>query len=385
MNIVFTGEFTYPDGMAATKRIQNFIDYLTPKVSVKVFLFDQSSAKQPKFVENAYRGNVPYTIVGSNISFSLSLLYKVPLSYILSCWYLLKFKIRKERNVLYVYNGLTIENIVFVLFAKIIGYKIVVEYVEDLRLPSGAIRRGIHIKNQTNVFFERFIPILVNGIVVISSYLFSKFEKYNKKVSLIHIPITAKIPEEDESEIHEESIFTIAYSGSFGSKDGLETLIEAFKKFAVLHPQSKLLLAGINKNKELINKHLTDNKIKYIGYLPDEDFYPFLMKASTLCITRNKMKFANAGFPFKLGEYLATGKPVITSNVSDMELYIDNYIDAIVVEPESVDQIVDALMFLIKNKDEAKEIGRRGRLKCKRFFDPEINTTMLLGFLAGLK
>ncbi len=385
LNIVFTGEFTYPDGMAGTKRIQHFIDYLSVENTVKVFLFRQKNSNYNSVKVEGKKGNTSYRIIGANLGLSLKIIYLLPVSLFLSFKTLMEWKSKHSKNILYVYNGITLENILFVLFAKMIGYKITVEYVEDFKQYAGHLSAGLVIKNKSNVFFERFLPFTAKGIIVISTYLYKKYSKYQDKIQLIHIPISSYVSDNSEQNTAFHSPVKIVYAGSFGAKDGLDTLIVAFNEFSKSYPDCQLVLSGKTKDTNLLQKYCENPSIKYIGYIPDQEFDAFLAQADILCMTRNKMQFANAGFPFKLGEYLATGKPVIASKVSDIELYIENRQDALLVEPEQPQQVVDALKFLIENPNLAFEIGRNGQKKCIQHFNPVENGMKLNEFLLSIK
>ena len=70
--------------------------------------------------------------------------------------------------------------------------------------------------------------------------------------------------------------------------------------------------------------------------MDEKDYYSLLNNADIPCMTRVDLAFANAGFPFKLGEYLAAGKPVIASRVSDVDRFLVNGQNAMLVNPGSV-------------------------------------------------
>ncbi len=385
LNVVFTGEFTYPEGLAGTKRIQHFIDYLAKENRVRVLLLHKISYpdKHRKIINNNH--GIEYAILGSELGMSIRNIFQIPLTLLSSCSILWRWKKKKMKNILYVYNGITIENLIVVLFARVTGYRIVVDYVEDLSFYGGKLPAGIKIKNYSNVILERTLPCLAQGVVVISHYLLRKFRKYEKKIPIVHIPISALVQSVNQQVRPFGKPVIIAYSGTFGAKDGLEALITAFVAFTKDFPESCLYLTGKSKNPENISKHLKSEKIKYMGYIPDGSFYDFLANADILCITRNNMQFANAGFPFKLGEYLATGRPVITSNVCDIDLYLENSSDAMIVDPENPDQICSALLFLVNNQDKAQEIGKNGQMKCLEHFNPLTNGKLLLNFLYTIK
>lgn len=384
LNVIFTGEFTYPEGLAGTRRVQHFIDYLSEKNSVKVCLIRQTFTDYPSYLTSGnYKGN-DYFIVGSGLSMSLRLLYQIPVCIYAVIKKMIQWKKKHSRNILYIYHGISLENFLLVIFSKLIGYKIIVDYVEDLNLDPGSVPKIVRFKNRTIVFFEWFLPLLADGLIVISTYLQTKYSKY-KKLPLIHIPISASIGNETYNALFSKLPVKIAYSGTYGKKDGIDTLVMAFKKFLNYYPDSLLLLSGYNKFKELIEQYLIDERIQYVGFLPEDKFQRFLCSADILCITRNDSAYAAAGFPYKLGEYLATGKPVITTCVGDVYLYLDNYKDALIVDPENPEQICSAIIYLVENPEKAFEIGHNGQKKCMKYFDPVTNGEKLLNFLITIE
>jgi glycosyltransferase involved in cell wall biosynthesis len=88
-------------------------------------------------------------------------------------------------------------------------------------------------------------------------------------------------------------------------------------------------------------------------------------------MTRIKSDHAATGFPFKLGEFLATGKAVIATNVGDVSKYLLNDVNSIVISPNSSDQIVSAITSLIENPEKIKQLGAKGRETAETFFDSQ--------------
>ena len=91
--------------------------------------------------------------------------------------------------------------------------------------------------------------------------------------------------------------------------------------------------------------------------------------------------FANAGFPFKLGEYLSTGNPVVATNVSNIEEYLSNREDVMLVKPEDIGELSEAILYLLLNPSTAKDIGVAGREVCRKHFNPNKNGQNLRRFL----
>ena len=70
--------------------------------------------------------------------------------------------------------------------------------------------------------------------------------------------------------------------------------------------------------------------------------------------------YKSKGFPTKLGEYFASGTPVICSAIDDLKEQITPDVVSF-VEPNDVQGISDAIIELIEDKEKAKAIGLRGR------------------------
>jgi glycosyltransferase involved in cell wall biosynthesis len=95
-------------------------------------------------------------------------------------------------------------------------------------------------------------------------------------------------------------------------------------------------------------------------------------------MTRNNSAFANAGFPFKLGEFLAAGKIIIATKVSDVEKYLVHQQSAMLVAPESVNEIVMALNNCIENIATLKNtMGKNATAVAKKYFDAEIGSQLV--------
>ncbi|MGB4844908.1 MAG: glycosyltransferase family 4 protein, partial [Ferruginibacter sp.] len=120
------------------------------------------------------------------------------------------------------------------------------------------------------------------------------------------------------------------------------------------------------------------------GYLSTDDYYTLLNQCDIFCMTRVNSKFANAGFPFKLGEFLASGKAIIATRVGDVPDYLFNDKNALVITPDSVEAIVNALEVLIENPDKRKALGIEARKTAEQHFDSENISMKLLSIFNSL-
>jgi glycosyltransferase involved in cell wall biosynthesis len=125
-------------------------------------------------------------------------------------------------------------------------------------------------------------------------------------------------------------------------------------------------------------------RIEYKGFLDHASYHREVNAADILCMPRIDTGYAHAGFPFKLGEFLATGKPVIASAVSDVPAFLEDRKDAILVPPGASEAIVEAVDFLIDHPEKAFEMGACGKEKARHLFDYRKQGEALLTFFSDI-
>jgi glycosyltransferase involved in cell wall biosynthesis len=381
INLIFIGNILYPTGMAGTKRIQHFIDHLSQyaEISIKLLLLRQGGRKiLAPGLKGTHQG-VAYQTIGNDLRPGFGFLFK----FLKYCWQGFRFLKSNfqiaRKNVLYVYGYPNIENILFILYAKLSGYKIIFDIVEDNSTFEYFQHRLAEVKNQSSLWLQKWIWRLANQIIVISNHLFQKFATQNKKKCLLTLlPITIQLEKFKNQVNGFYEPMKIFYGGTFAVKDGVETLISAFEQVAAKFPEVLLYLSGmgvsarINLIKSKIENSAFRNRIQYLGYLNDDAYYQFLKSCHIFSAIRVDSQFAQAGFPFKLGEYLATGRPVLVSNIGEISTYLTDKKNAIFVNPDSIDSIVAGIEYLIKNPVHSSEIGHAGKKVAFQNFDVQV-------------
>jgi len=377
--LVLTRE--YPVGYAGTKRVQHLIEYLK-KDGIAVTVISYRSKRRIEQEIGIYN-SIPYIRIGSGIVPKPRNIARMIYAYFQLLILICRTKARNKKNILYCYGGIDIENFIAIFFSKILGYKIIFDLVEDFAGFSDHVKLSSKIKFWSVKKLDLFNVRVSNAIVVISAYLFKKYELLNAK-HLTLIPITANTQDKILLRYSFNTPFTIAYAGSFGDKDGVELIIQGFLQFNKKVPGSKLILIGAGDQKEYYNnKYSNDESIRFTGFIPDAEYYSLIREADVLCMCRTGSSYANAGFPFKLGEYLATGNPVIATNVSNVNLYLDER-SVFLIEPDNTQQYIDALVYIYNHPAEAFKIGYNGYIKCKEHFSPELNSKILIRLIEKL-
>ena len=161
----------------------------------------------------------------------------------------------------------------------------------------------------------------------------------------------------------------IAYCGSVSSKkDGVDILIKSFAIFYERHSDYKLYIIGGKGDDEplsffenLVNQLGVQDAVIFTGKVAAEELPHYLVNASILALSRPDSLQARNGFPTKLGEYLATGNPVLVTNVGEIPLFIKHGENGFIAEESNVDDFAKKLIWIADHYSEATLIGEKGK------------------------
>ena len=367
----------YPNGLAVTKKIQNILYYLfSQKIEINVISY---RSKFPQPSEKGLDNGIPYVNIGIGLDLKLLNLHKTIMYFFKGLYLILKHKKKGCKNIFYCIGAINIENLLFVFWARLLRYKLVFDVNEDYSFFEDQVKIISRFKIWTIKQLDFFTYRWATAIIVVSTHLRNKYLKRNKKHILL-IPVTAK-----ENFNPNKSFFNdplqVVYAGSFDIKDGVNYIIEGFNSFNNIYHNARLILTGKSDQQVIYQeKYKSYSNIIFKGHLSEDEFYDLLKNADVMCMCRTNSGFANAGFPFKLGEYLATGNPVISTKASDVENYLTKD-DAYLIDFNSPQQIGAALTEIVNNPDVARKIGLNGMKKYQKYFSSEVNGKLLYDLL----
>lgn len=119
-----------------------------------------------------------------------------------------------------------------------------------------------------------------------------------------------------------------------------------------------------SRHQELMG-HVCDaglsSAVTILPAVPSSDIPRILEKASVLLLPRAKGEFSQAGFPNKLGEYLASGRPVIVTRVGDIPEYLQDESTAFLVDPDDSRAFADRVVSVLSNRELAERVGAAGQ------------------------
>jgi len=237
--------------------------------------------------------------------------------------------------------------------------------------------------------YKHFRIYLYDGFIVISSLLEDYYNKHcKKKIKIIKVPILVDLTRfEIKRKPKENSPPYIAYVGSMDEKkDGVISLIKAFGLIADQAENYNLVLIGAvkkeNKNRinSLIEEKQIQNKVILKGFIEKNEI-PFILKnAKILALARPVSRQNCAGFPTKLGEYLATGNPVVATQLGDIGHYLTHNESILLSPPGDIKEFANNLLLLIKDNERAKTIGVNGKKVAEKSFNYKTYATSISEF-----
>lgn len=127
--------------------------------------------------------------------------------------------------------------------------------------------------------------------------------------------------------------------------------------------------------------------ILYIhGRIPYSDVQNIIAHSDFTVLLRPNLRYANAGFPTKVGESMMCGTPVIANHTSDLNLYIRDGDTGIVVRNESPEACAEGFRMALKmDKNARNKMRRNARKEAERSFDYKVYTDAMKKFMEGLK
>jgi len=280
----------------------------------------------------------------------------------------------------------------FYLVGKITGvkvYRIVTDrYINRGIAPTWWKKPKIFFYQFQYRYFDRFL----SGVVCLSHYLYQnsicngvKEERICIIPHFIDVDFFSKgscnfMPFQGEK-------IRIGICGTLNENNGLFYLLNAFLLLKKDYHDIELILIGSISKKDIIG---VKNKISsvlesvtFTGKVERSKIPNLLLTCDILVNPRISGTFAEAGFPTKLGEYLSTKRPVVATSVGDIKQYFEKGNQLVLVESNSSQTLVDGISFLIKNKEEAINIGLNGYYWAKERLDYKQNALKVIDFVKG--
>jgi glycosyltransferase involved in cell wall biosynthesis len=258
----------------------------------------------------------------------------------------------------------------------------------------GEEKKRFGLDSKTSPLLKLFSPDLYlmkrvkKGVVLndnLKSMLVAKGLEENK---LEAIPNGVDVNEFDVSRDEIERVkekyglngITVMFAGTITPRKGVDCLVKSAEIILRDFDVTFLLVGNLKLDEEFANRIVKyvkdkglDRNIRFTGFVPYED-----LKALYSACDIFVLPSLEEGHGIVLTEALASGKPLVGSNVGGIPMQIREGWNGFLVEPGNEKQLAEKIKYLVENKEERKRMGRNSRRLAVEEFSWEIITEKYL-------
>jgi glycosyltransferase involved in cell wall biosynthesis len=237
-----------------------------------------------------------------------------------------------------------------------------------LRFPTWALERVVYPRADKIVViseslrkYMRDLGVPQENIVLIPPAI--NIQRFNPSVSSGIFRSAMGLSNEDQ---------VLLFSGWLYDFCGLDLVMNSMKPLVSEFPRIKLVICGegpLQSRLSLLMEQLgLQDHVRILGRRPYEEM-PHIVAASDICINPYLPTVAsNFAFPSKIAEYMASGKPVVASDLPGTRSLLDERSGVILIHPSRFSSTIRDLLL---DHDRIMELGRIAREYCEVSFSLE--------------
>ena len=391
--VVYLGMSGFPYGLAESNKAMLISQALINGSINVTILCNQGKHKREKYPNMKHFGNykgIEY-IYTTRSFYKPSSNVKRYFQKITSAINELKFLFRntnqKERNIRFaIVSTKSIWHVwYYSILARILKFKTILNYSE---YPSAMAQHSSIKSNINNYLFDRFAAKLVNGILPISEFLVQHITKVAKSKPYLRIPVLFDFKKYKYIPVSSNENY-ILFCGHVAYYEIINFIIKSFE--TVANKVDFFLYLVLNGNsvklkriKDEIALSECHSRIKIFSSLSDRELFTNYINAKALLIPLRPTIQDKARFPHKIGGYLASGNPIITTNYGEIKNYFKDEIDALIADEFDYKLFAAKILFVFENPEKSKEIGKRGYELGLSEFNFERYTSLIIEYLKSL-
>lgn len=176
-----------------------------------------------------------------------------------------------------------------------------------------------------------------------------------------------------------------------GAVDGwhsaVEFLIRATGLVRAARYRPKLIILGLCSERwrailiDYAMQHgLSADEIVLTGFVDERRREALYRSAAALLLPLPDDDRSRTRIPNKLGEYLASGTPVVTCKIGDLVDFLTNGVNAYLAEPSNEQDFAEQMISVLRDPAAARRIGAAGREACLNYLDYRVHATALAQF-----
>jgi glycosyltransferase involved in cell wall biosynthesis len=224
-------------------------------------------------------------------------------------------------------------------------------------------RRGISILIN---FIERFSTGFFDGVITATDDILNKFTYHKAAISIKNYPVISYFSTEGnggKEQCENGKVFNLVYTGHLSKERGL---IEMIQSLSFINQPVKLSIFG-SIDMGQVDSYLGNiqdlKKVDFLGWIEHRKVLKLLNRYDAGMICLHPLPNYVTALPIKLFEYMAAGLPVIASNFPILREIVEGNKCGVCVDPLNVEEIVNAIQYIMSYGNELGENGRKAVLQ----------------------
>lgn len=238
-------------------------------------------------------------------------------------------------------------------FCKKYGIPLFLDVVEwyDPRHLAGGLLGPFAIANELSM---RFVAKRVSGMFTISRYLQEHFVKQGCRT--LRVPPLFSSPQARPQQFRESNQrLNLCYAGSPGKKEDMKSLFTGLQMACNAGIRFTMHIVGITADQFSADYRMRslpivrDNGfLKFYGRVDNAEARRIVASCDFMVLLRKNIRVAKAGFPSKVAESLSLGTPIIANLSSNLDEYLIDGENSIIVKKLEAEAFCDALRRVAK-------------------------------------
>ena len=235
----------------------------------------------------------------------------------------------------------------------------------------------------------------VDGALAISSSLSwwarHEADRIGRRVLIAEVPIVVDAYESSPTKQGGQPSSSFVYAASHAYSGDRRFLLRAMTHVWRHHPDARLIVLGTELAElavlarfEGLDGIVGDGRIVAKGYVTRSELLAQYRQAAALLVPLHDDIVSRARFPSKIGEYLASGRPVVTTQIGEIGRFLRDGETAFVAETPDVEEFAAKMVDALDDPASAARIGAAGRRVAEKHFQYDLHAERLHAFFKGI-
>lgn len=276
------------------------------------------------------------------------------------------FYIKYKPDIVHIHTSERIawlKDSIYVMLSKLFGSKVI------LHVHAADVEKFVKSNSFFYGTYASWILTISDVVIALSDSWGNSLRKLVPGINIVvlHNCVNVTLFEPGRGRKDVDAIFV----GSIGARKGLWDLLKVIMLLKSDGYNFRVWIAGgeeysgtMLKTKELIQAYGIEEECKLLGLLDEKSIREALKKAYFLVLPSY-----NEGMPIAILEGIASGLPIVSTNVGGIPALVQNGVNGFLIEPGDIAQLGSSCKTLFTNKDLCLQMGRASREKAVRDFN----------------